>query len=90
MCRIKTGKEITQIHEVQNLITAYILRSKEPYVIPSISDAVEHSCQGSDLSIPKDQIIEMVQETTMTLLRAKFISLHSGQYYVLPAVLKKG
>ncbi len=90
MCRIKIGEDITQLHDVQNLITAYILRSKEPYTISYISDKVKHSCIGSNLDISSTQITEMVRETTLALLRAKYISSNAGYYYALPvSTLKK-
>ena len=89
MCRIKTGAEITQMHEVQNLVTAYILRSKTPYTISHLSNKVKSSCIGSSLSITDSQIREMVKDTTMALLRAKYISSNAGRYYAYPISLEK-
>lgn len=84
MCKIKIGKDITQIHEVQNLITAYILSSKVPYTISQISKKIMRSCLESNLIITEEQIKEMVIDTTIALLRAKYITSNSGYYYALP------
>jgi len=37
MCRIKTGTQITKLSDIQNLVTAYILRSQQPYTIAGLS-----------------------------------------------------
>lgn len=89
MCRIKTGTEITQMHEVQNLVTAYILRSKTPYTISNLTDRVFHSCAGSSLLISETQIREMVKETTLALLRAKYITSNAGYYYACPVSISE-
>lgn len=88
MCRIKMGAEITQIHEVQNLVTAYILRAKTPYTISRLSDRVIRSCAGSTLTITENQIRQMVEDTTLALLRAKYISSNDGYYYAYPILIQ--
>jgi hypothetical protein len=82
MCKIKTGNQITEMHDIQNLITAYILRSKQPYSISSLTNQVMIACRGSKLPITEYQIKTMVQDTTIALLRTKYISSNSGNYFV--------
>lgn len=84
MCKVKTGTQITEMHDIQNLVTARILRSKTPYQIRTLSKEIMDSCIGSKLVITNNQIEELVQDTTMALLRAKYISSDAGYYYVRP------
>ena len=86
MCHVKTGAEITHVHDVQNMITSYILRAKQPYTILSLSDRVIHSCAGCNIEISESQIKTMVRDTTIALLRSKYISNVSGSYCTIPLV----
>lgn len=81
MCRIKTGAQITKMCDVQNLITACILRSKEPYTIPALSQQVIQSCSGCSLAVSNAQIQSLVNATTIALLRSKYLSVNAGHYY---------
>lgn len=81
MCKVKTGAQITEIHDIQNLVTARILRSKTPYQIRTLSKEIMDSCSGSELAITSHQIEELVRDTTMALLRAKYIFSDAGYYY---------
>ena len=63
MCRVKTGAQITEMHDVQNLVTASILRSQQPYSISTLSQKVMDSCRGSNVLISEKQITELVKET---------------------------
>lgn len=84
MCHIKTGENITQIQDLQNLVTASILRSKNPYTISHLSERIMDCCENSVLDISKNQVISMVRDTTIALLRAKYISVNAGHYYTYP------
>lgn len=84
MCRIKTGAQITELSDVQNLVTACILRSQQPCTIADLSQKVLHSCEGSNLTISDSQVIELVRDTTIALLRSKYISVNAGHYFAKP------
>ena len=88
MCRIKMGKQIEDPHDVQNLVTALILRSRQPYSIPALSLEIKRSCAGSELTISDTQIAELVRDTTTALLRAKYLSVSDGLYYAKPVSIK--
>lgn len=81
MCKIKTGAQITKMNDVQNLVTACILRSKKPYTIPALSRQVIHSCNGCGFTVSDAQIQTLVTATTTALLRSKYLSLNLGHYY---------
>lgn len=89
MCKIKTGNQITEVYDIQNLITAYILRSKQPYSISSLSNQVMTACKGSKLPVTEHQIKTMVQDTTVALLRTKYVSSNSGSYFVKHTLINK-
>lgn len=84
MCRVKTGAQITEMYDVQNLVTASILRSQQPYSIAALSREIVDSCTGANIPISDRQITELVRDTTMALLRAKYISSNAGCYYAEP------
>ena len=89
MCRVKTGAQITEMHDIQNLVTASILRSQQPYSIVTMSKKIESSCVGAGIPISGSQITELVRDTTIALLRAKYISSNAGCYYAEPVVSLK-
>lgn len=84
MCRVKTGVQIREIHDIQNLVTANILRSQQPYSIADLSKKIMQSCIGAAFPVSDRQIVELVHDTTMALLRAKYISSSEGCYYAEP------
>lgn len=84
MCRIKTGAQITELSDIQNLVTACILRAQQPYTIADLSQKVLLSCRGSVFPISDDQVIDLVRDTTTALLRSKYISANAGHYFARP------
>lgn len=81
MCRIKTGKEIEKMNDIQNMVTSYILRASSPYSIQELSEKVFQSCSGANFNISKQDVSKLVTETTMALLRARYISSNSNGFY---------
>lgn len=84
MCHIKSGTQIEELYDVQNIVTACILRSQQPFSIPSLTQVVKDSCNGSKISISDQQISELVQDTTCALQRIKLITAYNGQYFSFP------
>lgn len=84
MCRIKTGAQITELSDIQNVVTACILRSQQPYTIADLSQKVLRFCEGSDFSISDNQVIDLVRDTTIALLRSRYISVNAGRYFAKP------
>lgn len=89
MCRIKTGSQITGLHDVQNLVTACILRSSRPFSIAGLTKEVMASCEGSNVSITNSEVDKMVKDTTMAFLRIKLISANAGRYYAYPVAARQ-
>lgn len=89
MCKIKTGAQITKMSDVQNLVTACILRSKKPYTIPALTRKVIRSCNGCTFTLSDAQIQTLVIATTTALLRSKYLSVNSGHYYPKQLSLNK-
>ena len=81
MCQVRTKAQITSMQDVQNLVTACILRSQEPYSIPEVTRKVVAECVGSRLPVSGDQVTELVRDTTTALLRTKYLSVKKGRYY---------
>ena len=89
MCRIKFGTQIAEIYDVQNIVTACILRSSQPYSIPELSQTVKEKCKGSSIAITDTLIERLVNDTTMAFQRIKLITAYNGQYYAYPVESQK-
>jgi len=89
MCRIKSGIQIEEIYDVQNIVTACILRSSQPYSIPELSQTVKEKCEGSSIIITDAQIESLVSDTTIAFQRIKLITAYNGQYYAYPVESQK-
>lgn len=83
MCQIKKGTEITQMYDVQNLITSCIFRMHDSYTVEEVSNQVVQLCQGSKLPLSKQEINKLVKETITTLLRSQYVFGNSGRYYTV-------
>ena len=89
MCRIKSGAQIEGIYDVQNIVTACILRSPRPYRIQELAQTVKQICIGSRINITERQIEELVRDTTFAFQRIKLITAYNGQYYAYPVASQK-
>lgn len=89
MCRIKSGAQIEEIYDVQNIVTACILRSPRPYSIRGLTQTVKRRCKGSSINITEKQIEELVRDTTFAFQRIKLVTAYNGQYYAYPVALQK-
>ena len=81
MCRVKTGAQLTSDSDLQNLITATILRSTEPYSVESLTLQIQDDCVGSPLNITTKKIYELVNDTSATFLRYEFLDCVDRRYY---------
>lgn len=86
MCRIVTGQSITNISDVQNLITAYIFSSTEPFNTTVLLRKVEEACIGCSLDLTANKIHDMIDDTIMSFLRAEYIDSVKGLFYVNSSV----
>lgn len=84
MAKIKSGAEIKEVCDVQNIVTAYILRSARPFTRDEMIITVENACEGSSIKITRDQIKELVQGTIMAFLRHNLLDTCNGKYYAYP------
>lgn len=81
MCTIKTGVDIQDEHDLQNLVTSHIIRAREPFAISNMVDKVMESCEGSLLNIADKYIRHLVTTTTYALLRCDYLDCDGEQYY---------
>ena len=86
MCKVKTGKQIVSKSDLQNLVTASILREKIPYSIVSMSSKIEQACKGSILCITKSEIEKIVNDTTLSLLRCEYLDSFENKYYLKSSI----
>ena len=81
MCRVKKGAQLTSDSDLQNLVTATILRSTEPYSVESLTVKIQLDCEGSPLQITPQKISELVNVTSSTFLRYEFLDCFERKYY---------
>lgn len=84
MCQIKIGAQLTDEIDLQNLITATILKEQEPYSIQELSLKVQDNCKGSTLNVSSEEISEKVRKTTMDFLRCDYLDCFEKKYFLKP------
>ena len=62
MCKIKSGRAISNTEDVRNLITGVILRQEKEYQNSDIAKTVMHYLKGSKVEVDKKTISRMIDD----------------------------
>ena len=89
MANIKSGEEIKEMYDVQNIVTACILGAEKPFRCYEMVKIVEQKCEGSSIKITSEQIQEVVQDTIVAFQRITLVTAYNGQYYAYPCEAMK-
>lgn len=81
MANIKSGADIKEMCDVQNIISACILRAEQPSTVPELIQSAKKLCEGSVLKITDNQLREMVEGTIMAFRRINLVTACNGKYY---------
>lgn len=80
MCKIKTGVKVISQADVRNLITAIILRQKNPFEKKYIISLTEKNLDGSSYSLEDGELQIMVDEHLDLYCRNKELKCINGKY----------
>lgn len=80
MCRIKYGKAISNNEDVRNLITGIILRQKKEYHKDNIVNAVWEYLNGSSISISRNEVNYLVDNSLDVFRRNDEVVCKNGRY----------
>ena len=84
MARIKYGANIKDMCDVQNVVTACILRAREPLTISELVREVCWACVDSSVELSVGQLTEMVEDTITALRRVGLVAAYDGKYFSYP------
>ena len=84
MANIKSGQDIKEKYDVQNIVTACILGAEKPFRCYEMVKVVEKKCEGSSIKITSEQIQELVQDTIVAFQRINLVTACNCQYYAYP------
>ena len=89
MCRVKTGNEIHTEQDVQNLVTAIILRQRGRYTKPYLVKATKKYLPAPEVRVVVDdnQVKGMIDNTLAVLHKVGKVRQRNGIYY--PAGIKE-
>ena len=80
MCRVKIGKKISCLSDVQNLIIGIILRQQDAYKEEDILRMTSHFMHGSDLHIPEVVLKKIVRRNLEQITMNKMAFYKKGYY----------
>lgn len=84
MANIKSGADIKEICDVQNIVTACILRAEKPSTISELVGTVQNLCRGSSIKMSHSQLRNMVEDTIAAFRRINLVTAREGKYYAYP------
>ncbi|MBQ8625949.1 MAG: hypothetical protein IJ419_07305 [Agathobacter sp.] len=84
MANIKSGADIKEMYDVQNIVSACILRAAEPLTIPELVQNTQKLCEGSTIQLTNNQLQEMVEDTVSAFRRINLVTACNGKYYAYP------
>lgn len=83
MCHIKTNEKIENTQDVQNLITAVILRQRGRFTRRYLLKAVRHYLTRSKVENIRDNlIIEMIDDSLEVFGRYEKVKYSEGKYHL--------
>ena len=85
--KIRTGKEVKNKQELQNLIVAILNRQQHPYEKGYIVKAVKYYLKGS-IYLKSKETVEMIDENLDFMYRKGLIDCRLGIFY--PRVVGRG
>lgn len=80
MCRIKSGKAISNNEDIRNLITGIILRQKNEYHKDHILTLVFKYLDGTNMIIDSTKVDQLVDNGLEILGRNGEVSCRNGKY----------
>jgi secreted Zn-dependent insulinase-like peptidase len=83
MCKVITGKQISNKEDIRNLITVIVLRQSGMYNIDIIVSLVFKYLDGSQIQIEKANVLDLISDGLDVLKRNGDIKCWNGMYQTI-------
>ena len=80
MCKVKTGKAVLNLQDVQNLVTGIIFRQVYSFQREELLEAVIHYMDESPLQNDQQNIKKIVDTTLMTCISNDWLTYQQGSF----------
>ena len=84
MANTKSGTNIREEYDVQNIVTAVILSAECPLTADEITERVMERCEGSTYPMTRESTCEMIEDTLTALQRVRACTCCNGKYCAYP------
>ena len=83
MCKIKFGKQLTSLQDMQNLVIGILLRQQYEYNKVQIYNCVNNYCTGAEYKMSQRAIVKLIDKNLDFLSRIGVVQCKNGQYIPL-------
>lgn len=80
MCKVKSGVNLKNEADLQNMVIGIMLRQRSKYVEQDILDAVNYHCRNADFDIDQWIIKKFVNDNLNFLMRTNRVRCIDGVY----------
>lgn len=80
MCKVKTGKAVLNLQDVQNLVTGIIFRQIYSFQSEELLEAVIHYMNESPIQNDQQNIKKIVDTTLMTCISNDWLTYRQGSF----------
>jgi hypothetical protein len=84
MCKVKSGVQIKNRQDIQNLVIGIIFRQRATYRIENILDIVSYYTRDSQYEVSEDDLYYIISETLDMLYIRNRVKCKNGVYSPLP------
>lgn len=81
MCKVKTGKAVLNLQDVQNLVTGIIFRQVYSFRTDELLEAVNYYMNESPIQNNHGGIKKIVDSTLMTCISNDWLTYQRGSFY---------
>lgn len=81
MCKVKTGKAVQNLQDVQNLVTGIIFRQVYSFRTEELLETVEHYMNESPIQNNQRGIQKIIDATLMTCISNDWLTYRQGLFY---------
>lgn len=83
MCKIKFGKQLTSLQDMQNLVIGILLRQQYEYNKVQIYNCVNNYCTSAEYKMSQRAIVKLIDKNLDFLSRIGVVQCKNGQYIPL-------
>lgn len=81
MCKVKSGKMVTNNEDIRNMIAGIILRQQNAYTKENILDSVKYYMQGSSIMTSNASLMKLINKSLDVFDRNNLVRCVDGYYY---------